>query len=350
MPHGHLSDEELQNDGDDDGHTREAQKAKLQVLQQEFAQEMKKQTKKIKPRLLGPVWLDENGNQSELVGAIFAHTLGMYACWSDQQSISLEPPPEPERDDPMPEQPLPLQLDERLLQQLVRLTHGNRNSKPFLINEYLEYLKTQAASNRTSLPSKTLIREKFDELASWKPVELSTPEAAANGSSAKKTKKPKKRLCWVVASEMLQKFHLPELTLQNQWDYTLTPKVSEGGGAEAQQQQQLQHEQSPPADTEPAAAGAATSPPVTISAPTTPITPTGQGQAKGGTKKRATLLMSVPRDQPIPAAAKNALISQFLRRQTDAKEKEKEKKAAEQQEKPPTSPVIVDDDVVMLSD
>jgi len=38
VPHGHLSDEELQNDGEmDDGHTREAQKAKLQVLQQELA-------------------------------------------------------------------------------------------------------------------------------------------------------------------------------------------------------------------------------------------------------------------------------------------------------------------------
>ncbi|KAH8289710.1 hypothetical protein KR054_009796 [Drosophila jambulina] len=335
VPHGHLSDEELQNDGDsgdDDGHTREAQKAKLQVLQQEFAQEMKKQTKKIKPRLLGPVWLDENGNQSEQLPAIFAHTIGMYACWSAVDSISLEPPPEPERDEPAPEQLLPLQLDERLLQQLVRLTHGNRNSKTFLINEYLEYLKTQTAaagdSNRTLLPAKSAIREKIDELASWKPVELSTPEAPA----AKKSKKPKKRLCWIVASEMLQKFHLQELTLHNQWDYTLTPKVSEAAGAEAQQQQ---HELSPPADA---------SPPATISASAATPNTTPVGQGKGGTKKRATLLMSVPRDQPIPAAAKNALISQFLRRQTEAKEKEKQK---EQKLKPAP---VVDEDVVMLSD
>ncbi|KAH8240504.1 hypothetical protein KR038_007995 [Drosophila bunnanda] len=340
VPHGHLSDEELQNDGDgDDGHTREAQKAKLQVLQQEFAQEMKKQTKKIKPRLLGPVWLDENGNQSEQLPAIFAHTIGMYACWRAVKSISMEPPPEPERDDQAPEPQLPLQLDDRLLQQLVRLTHGNRNSKTFLINEYLEYLKTQMAaageSNRTLLPPKAAIREKIDELASWKPVELSTPEMAA-----RKTKKPKKRLCWVVTNEMLQKFQLQELTLHNQWDYTLTPKVSEaggggaGGGAGSEAQQ---HELSPPADASPVAPQT----PATISATATPnTTPVGQG--KTGTKKRATLLLSVPRDQPIPSAAKNALISQFLRRQTDAKEKEKQK---EQKPAP-----VVNEDVVMLSD
>ncbi|EDX02228.1 chromatin assembly factor 1 subunit A [Drosophila yakuba] len=338
VPHGHLSDEELQNDGDgmEDGHTREAQKAKLQVLQQEFAQEMKKQTKKIKARLLGPVWLDENGNKSELFPAIFAHTIDMYACWQ-LEPISMEPPAEPEREDQTPEQPVPLQLDDRHMQQLVRLTHGNRNSKMFLINEYLEYLKTQAPaeSNQTMLPSKAVLREKIDELASWKTVELGTPEAAAtSASSAKKGKKPKKRLCWVVANDMLEKFQLPDLQLQNQWNYTLTPKVSEGPDA-------LQHEQSPPADAEAAAASPAANT-TTNSAPTTPIS--AQAQSGGqGAKKRATLLMSVPRDQPIPTAAKNKLISQFLQRQSDAS-KPKEKR----QEKPP--PAVVVDDVVMLSD
>ncbi|KMZ08828.1 chromatin assembly factor 1 subunit A [Drosophila simulans] len=335
VPHGHLSDEELQNDGDgmEDGHTREAQKAKLQVLQQEFAQEMKKQTKKIKARLLGPVWLDENGNKSELFPAIFAHTIDMYACWQ-VEPLSLEPPPEPERQDQTPEQPVPLQLDDRLMQQLVRLTHGNRNSKMFLINEYLEYLKTQATAepNQTTLPSKAVLREKFDELASWKTVELGTPEAApASANSAKKSRKPKKRLCWVVASDMLEKFQLPDLQLQNQWNYTLTPKVSNGPDA-------AQQDQSPPTDAEPAASPAANQ--TTNSAPTTPIS--GQAQAGQGAKKRATLIMSVPRDQPIPSATKNKLISQFLQRQSDAS-KPKEKK----QEKPP--PTVVDD-VVMLSD
>ncbi|KAH8344861.1 hypothetical protein KR067_009389 [Drosophila pandora] len=340
VPHGHLSDEELQNDGEmDDGHTREAQKAKLQVLQQEFAQEMKKQTKKIKPRLLGPVWLDENGNKSELFPAMFAHTIDMYACWQ-VGPLSLEPPPEPEREDQPPEAPQPLQLDERLLQQLVRLTHGNRNSKVFLINEYLEYLKTQEGGGEGAiLPSKTLVREKFDELASWKPVELTTPDLNTSASSAKKAKKPKKRLCWVVPPEILEKFHLPDLSLQNQWDYTLTPKITEGQDAQ-------QHELSPPAE----ATEATATPTVSTATPTSSVATTPN--TGGATKKRATLLMSVPRDQPIQAAAKNALISQFLRRRSDSaggnpgKDKDTTPVKPIGKELPP----IVCEDVVMLSD
>ncbi|XP_017100619.2 chromatin assembly factor 1 subunit A-B [Drosophila bipectinata] len=340
VPHGHLSDEELQNDGEmDDGHTREAQKAKLQVLQQEFAQEMKKQTKKIKPRLLGPVWLDENGNKSELFPAMFAHTIDMYACWQ-VGPLSLEPPPEPEREDQPPDAPVPLQLDERLLQQLVRLTHGNRNSKVFLINEYLEYLKTQEGGGEGAvLPSKTLVREKFDELASWKHVELTTPDLNTSASSAKKAKKPKKRLCWVVPPEILEKFHLPDLSLQNQWDYTLTPKITEGPDAQ-------QHELSPPAE----AAEATASPTVATATPTSSGATTPN--TGGGTKKRATLLMSVPRDQPIQTAAKNALISQFLRRRSDSaggnpgKDKDNTPTKPKGKERPPT----VSEDVVMLSD
>ncbi|KAH8373253.1 hypothetical protein KR009_008872 [Drosophila setifemur] len=338
VPHGHLSDEELQNDGDemDDGHTREAQKAKLQVLQQEFAQEMKKQTKKIKPRLLGPVWLDENGNKSELFPAMFAHTIDMYACWQ-VEPLSLEPPAETEREDQQQEPPVALQLDERLLQQLVRLTHGNRNSKVFLINEYLEYLKTQAGDSL--LPSKTLLREKFDELATWKSVEQSNPELPANAGSGKKSRKPKKRLCWVVPGEMLEKFNLNELNLHNQWDYTLTPKITEGS-AEAQP-----HELSPPAETDASATPVPASSSPANSVPTTPIT---GGGAAG--KKRAPLLMSVPRDQPIHTATKNALISQFLRRHSDAgnaKDKSQDKPNEKDLGKPPPT---ASEDVVVLSD
>ncbi|XP_017143684.1 chromatin assembly factor 1 subunit A-B [Drosophila miranda] len=305
VPHGHLSDEELQNDGEmDDGHTREAQKAKLQVLQQEFAQEMKKQTRKIKPRLLGPVWLDENGNKSQLCPPVFIQTIDMYGSWQ-LEPISLEPPPEAVREEATSTAPpSPLQLDERLLQQLVRLTHGNRNAKAFLISEYLEYLKTQTSQEAQLLPSKALIREKFDELATWSTMELSTPDAAA-GSSAKKSKKPKKRLCWMVGPEMLEKFQLAELSVQNQWEYTLTPKITES-------ETPPQHELSPPAEPEVPAKQDKESPVAPVDASSTPSTPT-----QVAPKKRVALI-SGPRELPSPAASKNGLISQFLRRQSDA--------------------------------
>lgn len=71
VPHGHLSEEEMQQqnedgeDGDEGGmdedNSPETQKAKLKILQQEFAAEMKKKTEKIKPRLIGCVWM--NGDE-----------------------------------------------------------------------------------------------------------------------------------------------------------------------------------------------------------------------------------------------------------------------------------------------
>ncbi|KRF82283.1 uncharacterized protein Dvir_GJ19324, isoform B [Drosophila virilis] len=338
VPHGHLSDEELQNDGElEDGNTREAQKAKLQVLQQEFAQEMKKQTKKIKPRLLGPVWLDESGNKSQLCPAVFIQTIDMYGCWQ-LQPLTLEPPPESVGEEEPPEEvkakPSTMQLDEQLLQQLVRLIHGNSNAKAFLISEYLEYLKTQIPQeSQTLLPPKTLLREKFDELASWKPVELGT------GTEAKRSKKPKKRLCWVVNAEMLHKFNLDKLTLQNQWSYTLTPKISKTDTS--------LREATPPAD----AAEACSTPKSDDnkreeSAPRTSITGASTGTAATAgtaspaatTKKRGTLLMSVPRDQQFHAPTKNALISQYLRKHNETTSRKN------------PSPAPMTDDVVLLSD
>ncbi|XP_068141299.1 chromatin assembly factor 1 subunit A-B [Drosophila tropicalis] len=342
VPHGHLSDEELQNDGEmEDGNTREAQKAKLQVLQQEFAQEMKKQTKKIKPRLLGPVWLDENGKMSQLYPACFAQTIEMYGCWQ-LEPLTLEPPPEPQREEETTNPLNILQLDTPRIQQLIRLVHGNRNSKVFLISEFLEYLKgplqeEAGTPQQYQLPSKSVLREKFDELATWQPIELTnsseTPVTNGNNAaSAKKLKKPKKRLCWVVPEDMLEKYDLKALTLQNEWSYALTPKVKQGAADTSIRDISMQDESTPPAPLPPL--------PSSVSEETVESSPkTANPKAGGSQKKRAPLLMSVPRDQPIHGPTKNALISRYLRRQSDAKAAKTDKSDQQQ-----------GDDVVELSD
>lgn len=343
VPHGHLSDEELQNDGElEDGNTREAQKAKLQVLQQEFAQEMKKQTKKIKPRLLGPVWLDENGQKSQLCPAVFTQTIEMYGCWQ-LQPLTLEPPPEAVGEEDAAEEsksakPSTMQLDEPLLQQLVRLIHGNSNSKAFLISEYLEYLKLQLPQDSTLLlPSKTLLREKFDEMAIWKSVEL---EVNA------KRKKPKKRLCWLVNAETLHKYQLDDLTVKNQWSYTLTPKTIKADTSLREASPPEPSTEATPTTTEvkldKTTTATTTSTPkraLPVATATATASPSSSG-TPNGTKKRAALLMSVPRDQQFHAPTKNALISQYLRKQNDA----------EAEKKPPAPASLPSDDVVLLSD
>ena len=58
--------EDDEEGGMDEDNSPETQKAKLKILQQEFAAEMKKKTEKIKPRLIGCIWL--NGDE-DLDGA-----------------------------------------------------------------------------------------------------------------------------------------------------------------------------------------------------------------------------------------------------------------------------------------
>ncbi|KAH8292864.1 hypothetical protein KR044_001661 [Drosophila immigrans] len=352
VPHGHLSDEELQNDGElEDGNTREAQKAKLQVMQQEFAQEMKKQTKKIKPRLLGPVWLDENGYKSELFPAVFTQTIDMYGCWQ-LAPLTLEPLPETVRD----EEPVEaakaaktvLKLDEALLQQLVRLIHGNRNAKVFLISEYLEYLKGQITQETITLPPKTLLREKFDELASWKPIVMDT--SSGQSLAVKKSKKPKKRLCWVVSAEMLQKHQLVELSLLNQWNYKLTPKVNKADTALHEPTPPLAAETetdvTPKSDLSKKTKRGKSFPSTPNTTTTTTVIPSPSvalpiGIVSSSTKKRAALLMSVERDQQFHTPTKNALISQYLRKQNSKSGENK---------KPSRAPTSSSDYVELLSD
>ncbi|RZF40791.1 hypothetical protein LSTR_LSTR009276 [Laodelphax striatellus] len=73
VPHGYLSDEEMQDDFEDC--SREAQKAKLQLLEIEFQAEMTKKTEKLKPRLIGCVWFANSVSDPTSVGSRIAEML-----------------------------------------------------------------------------------------------------------------------------------------------------------------------------------------------------------------------------------------------------------------------------------
>lgn len=57
VPHGHLSDDEI--DEEDQDENADVHKAKLDILQNEFDEEMKSKTEKINPRVIGPVWVNK---------------------------------------------------------------------------------------------------------------------------------------------------------------------------------------------------------------------------------------------------------------------------------------------------
>ncbi|KAL5278331.1 CHAF1A family protein [Megaselia abdita] len=282
VPHGHLSDEEL-GDEDMEDTSREAQKAKLKVLQQEFDQKMKKKTEKLKPRLIGVIWADENGNKPESCPDVIWESLSKRAMIfseippfeepkeevdeSEEASVSSTPPPQR------------LEFNDELIKDLIRLVYHNNNSKMFIINEFIAFSsKKYEIEDAEKLGlKKASVREKIDELAEWSSIELE--EVGVNKS------KKKKFLCWVIKTEHLEMYSLTDIPEKNSWEYILEPKKKISTPAP---------KVSTPAPKEPESTSTKTAP------------------ASG--KKRVNILMSVPRGQSIPQQSKNALISNFLQK------------------------------------
>ncbi|XP_073833920.1 chromatin assembly factor 1, p180 subunit [Musca autumnalis] len=241
VPHGHLSEEEMQNEDElgDDCNDREAQKAKLKIIQQEFAQEMKKKTEKIKPRLIGCIWIESSGKQPESCPTIIWEKLNTRAMLCTDPPLLEEPeieePPSPSASNSgnnekssVPEKIKPVTVTEAMIKDLVRLLHGNNNSKAFLIKEFIAFIaKTEESviNGEFANPLKSVIREKIDSMAEWQIVDAQPQASEDLNESLKKKKKTKKRLCWVVNKETLDKLDMSSLSLQNNWEYILTPKL-----------------------------------------------------------------------------------------------------------------------------
>lgn len=259
--------------------SREAQKAKLKVLQQEFDQKMKKKTEKLKPRLIGVIWADENGNKPESCPDVIWESLSKRAMIfsdippfeepkeeveeSEEASISSTPPPQR------------LEFNDELIKDLTRLVYNNNNSKQFIINEFIAFsCKKYEIEDADNLGIRKMrVREKIDEFAEWGAIE----EIGANN-------KKKKFLCWIVSPEHLEKCSLGDMGDRNSWEYILEPKKKVS----------------------------ATTP--KVSTPTPKETETSTEDTKKNPKKRVNILMSVPRGQSIPQQSKNALISNFLQK------------------------------------
>ncbi|XP_055913618.1 chromatin assembly factor 1 subunit A [Eupeodes corollae] len=398
VPHGHLSDEEIQNEDELGPDTsREAQKAKLKALQQEFAQEMKKKTEKIKPRLIGAIWEDKNGNRPKLCPTIIWDSL------STRAMIFCEPPlveapevPEPEPSTPPPEKQKRIEIKDDLLKDLARLVHGNRHSRVFLIKEYMEHVANtceRIQNGECLAPTKSQIKEKIDEISEWSVVD-----------AVNKKKKNKKKLCWVVAADVLDKYSLGNLSLRNEWTYKLQPKFDQdkaGQNAvndtddESLKQDTSEHsktaksekkkpkpagitkftkvitkEVKPNKNTDSESASPKTisksSPKVSKNTPSPkvkeakkavipafkkPAPPAPSVTNKEPiVKKRVALLMSVPPGQQFSPQSKNALISKFLQNNKTGASAAAKSKEGQKSSKVPSSVTTMDVDEVVLLD
>ncbi|XP_017491368.1 PREDICTED: chromatin assembly factor 1 subunit A-B, partial [Rhagoletis zephyria] len=365
VPHGHLSEEELQNEDEVlDANTREAQKAKLRVLQQEFAQEMKKKTEKIKPRLIGCIWIDENGNQPALCPKIIWDTLNIRAMLCERPPL-LEDPEVPEKselgsptsngNEKTVEKVKPIKLTDRMLKDLVCLVHGNQHSKNFLIKEFIAFLEANEESIKNGEvrgPIKSIVREKIDDFAEWTITD--SVKVLQNNK-----KKNKKRLCWVVSADVLKKMDLENLGLRNTWKYTLQPRVGTDESTRAEievekeatakettevvgneekegeievesktkkgKNKSVGHPKKEKKTTIDLKTTSDESKPIAEITTTTTPSP---AEATTKVKKRVPLLMSVARGQQISQPTKNALISEFLQKSSAEKEASSSKNAS----------------------
>lgn len=213
VPHGHLSDEEMQNeDNEMDDNSPEAQKVKLKLRQDEFNDEMKKKTEKIKPRLIGCIWVDEAGGCPDNCPSVFWELLKFRAMLSAGPIVLRPPIPEAAEkgdDEADAEDNDTEKVDRRKMQglsedecrDLIRLVHGNVNSVKFLVKEFKVHLEK-------SLDAKAAVPRVITEIGILRKIkEIAVREAF-----------------WTVQQEFLDQYNLSDLSLTNAWTYALTPK------------------------------------------------------------------------------------------------------------------------------
>lgn len=330
-----MSDEELNPDGENeiDDNSPEAQKAKLKILQQNFAAEMKKKTEKIKPRLIGCIWM--NGDEDEN-GATMKDLEKKYHCsdivwkilkaremWCSGDEIKLDDfePIVAEVDEEMPEAPVqqktPAQQKTRpkiegdeSVKELIRLVHGNTNSKKFLIREYQAYrLKNYHNNADFQEYSVKSVEEKMLEVALYK----SCPDDGALFG----------KKCWYVKPEIVKNYFGDErLPIPNQWSYILEKEVKEKKSKQNNENNEQMNGKKGSREVSPDDSLATKMPTPSSSAKLLPSletknvkeSPKHRPASTSGNsgKKRVQLLLSVPCGGKIDEEKKNNLISQFL--------------------------------------
>ncbi|EAT35088.1 AAEL012725-PA [Aedes aegypti] len=367
VPHGHLSDEEMQAEDDVmEDNSPETQKAKLKILQQEFAAEMKKKTEKIKPRLIGCLWENGPDDEPECSPVIWEILKARAMLYDPDEPISFTvQKAEPESNnsspskekEPIERKPKQVKLVDEGVKELITLIHGSALNRKFLIKEFLAYWAKRRDEGEVNAPQygQDSIRTKILEVASWRPCPDEGPM--------------QNKMCWYVNKEALVKYGLTDLKIPTGWEFILKPiikskrekkpKKDEEANGDDEGEKKPESKKESPKDKEkndrlqstPSSA-TKSKPPTTPASSITKFTkklseddkrkqfakgrksstaspssaskksattaklpvaaPSPSSDAKPAVKKRVQLLMSVPRGQSINQTTKSNLISQFL--------------------------------------
>lgn len=309
-------------EGEIDDNSPEAQKAKLKILQQEFAAEMKKKTEKIKPRLIGCIWM--NGDEDEDGGTMIDDLEKKYHCsdviwrilkaremWCSGEEIKMDDfePELPEIEEEGNEKPASAQIKtpgqkkerpkieitEDSVKELIRLVHGNVNNKKYICREYQAFrLKNYHKNLDFQEYSVKSVEEKMIEISDYKTCPDDGPLFG--------------KKCWYVKPDIVKQYFGDEqLPIPNQWTYILEKEVKEKRPKQNNETKKGSREVSP----EESAVEKNNVENLVKESPK-PQQPATRPVSSNSNKKRVQLLMSVPRGAKVDEEKKNNLISQYL--------------------------------------
>lgn len=211
VPHGHLSDEEMEHEDEiPEDNTPEAQKAKLKIMQQEFAAEMKKKTEKIKPRLIGCVWVKNNASASNACSPIVWEMLQARAMLVEGVvTLNLNDPAD-EAERAVASGPKKTRITEEGMRDLIRLVHGNTHSRKFLVDEFAAY-RTKQYGDKEGFCEFFNVGSKIKEIADYRQGAETEPTLHNNNA-------------WFVRDDVLDQYNMKDLArLPNAWEYVLAP-------------------------------------------------------------------------------------------------------------------------------
>ncbi|XP_014612214.1 PREDICTED: chromatin assembly factor 1 subunit A-A [Polistes canadensis] len=219
VPHGYLSDEEARPDEEEDmSMTPETQKFKLKLLGEQFEAERTAKMLKLKPRIIGCIWLGPNNTYPENTPKKVEEFLTARHAWVSQIPVVLPSSTNENTETDGTSSRAQIsgstkktKVPTEALPDLIRLIHGNTHGKKFLVKEFLTFWNKNAASKDNQISKVSLVK-KIGEIGKW----MSCPDEGQMHLKA----------CWYVSEDLRKKFlgQDEELILPNRWKYNLTPK------------------------------------------------------------------------------------------------------------------------------
>ncbi|XP_015600795.1 chromatin assembly factor 1 subunit A [Cephus cinctus] len=218
VPHGYLSDEEAQPDEEEtEDMSPETQKVKLKILGEQFEEERKTKTARIKPKVIGCIWQGPLHEFPESTIEYLKQFLSDRQAWIREIPITLCAPKETEnqnvQDIGTPSRSekgssKKTRVPNEAIPDLIRLVHGNTHARRFLVKEFIAFWSKQGEANDSQL-SKISVLRKINEIGKW----IACPE---EGPMYLKN-------CWYVSEEIRSRYG-SEAAIPNRWTYIFPPK------------------------------------------------------------------------------------------------------------------------------